>query len=102
MCIRDSVEGVHRIAFDDGVGVLFDPAEMVASESHEVGAAVDKPHLVFALPVDAVLRVVAVHDSDIVAFHVVQVAGGKWTATTRSTASTGCANTKWGLSLIHI
>ena len=35
------VEGVHRIAFDDGVGVLFDPAEMVASESLEVGAAVD-------------------------------------------------------------
>ena len=27
------VEGVHRIALDDGVGVLFDPAEMVASES---------------------------------------------------------------------
>ena len=43
MCIRDS-----RIAFDDGVGVLFDPAEMVASESLEVGAAVDKPHFVFA------------------------------------------------------
>ena len=57
------VEGVHRIAFDDGVGVLFDPAEMVASESLEVGAAVDKPHFVFAQPVDAVLRVVAVHDA---------------------------------------
>ena len=71
------VEGVHRIAFDDGVGVLFDPAEMVASESLEVGAAVDKPHFVFAQPVDAVLRVVAVHDGDILAFHVVQVAGGK-------------------------
>lgn len=50
---------------------------MVASESLEVGAAVDKPHFVFAQPVDAVLRVVAVHDGDIVAFHVVQVAGGK-------------------------
>ena len=60
------VEGVHRIAFDDGVGVLFDPAEMVASESLEVGAAVDKPHFVFAQPVDAVLRVVAVHDLSLI------------------------------------
>ena len=31
---------------------LFHPAEMVASESLEVGAAVDKPHFVFAQPVD--------------------------------------------------
>ena len=50
---------------------------MVAGESLEVGAAVDKPHFVFAQTVDAVLRVVAVHDGDIVTFHVVEVAGGK-------------------------
>ena len=37
-----------------------------------VSPDVDKPHFVFAQPVDAVLRVVAVHDGDIVAFHVVQ------------------------------
>ena len=35
------------------------------------------PHFVFAQSVDAVLWVVAVHDGDIVAFHVVEVAGGE-------------------------
>ena len=65
------------VALDDGVGVLLDPAEMVAGESLEVGAAVDKCHFVLTQPVDAVLRVVAVHDGDIAAFHVVKVAGGK-------------------------
>ena len=50
---------------------------MVAGESLEVGAAVDKPHFVFAQTVDAVLRVVAVHDGDIVTFHVVEVTGGE-------------------------
>ena len=50
---------------------------MVAGKSLEVGAAVNQPRFVFTQPVDAVLGVVAVHDGDIVAFHVVQVAGGK-------------------------
>ena len=50
---------------------------MVASESLEIGAAVDKSHFVFTQAVDAVLRVVAVHDGDIVSFYVVEVAGGK-------------------------
>ena len=50
---------------------------MVARESLEVDAPADECRLMFAQAVDAVLRVVAVHDGDIVAFHVVQVAGGK-------------------------
>ncbi len=69
------IEGVHRVALDDGIGILLDPAEMVASESLEVGAAVDKPHFVFAQSVDAVLWVVAVHDGDIVAS---SRCGGSW------------------------
>ena len=50
---------------------------MVAGESLEVGAAVYKTRFVFAQTVDAVLRVVAVHDGDIVTFHVVEVTGGE-------------------------
>ena len=50
---------------------------MVARESLEIGAAVDESRFMLTQAVDAVLRVVAVHDGDIVAFHVVEVAGGK-------------------------
>ena len=74
LCI---VECVHRIAFDDGIGVLLNLAEMVTRESLEVGTAVDESHFVFTQTVDAVLRIVAVHDGDIVTFHVVEVTGGK-------------------------
>ena len=62
------VEGVHRVALDDRIGVLFYLAEMVARESLEVDAPADECRLMFAQAVDAVLRVVAVHDGDIVAF----------------------------------
>ena len=41
---------------------------MVARESLEVDAPADECRLMFAQAVDAVLRVVAVHDGDIVAF----------------------------------
>ena len=62
------VEGVHRVALDDRIGVLLYLAEMVARESLEVDAPADECRLMFAQAVDAVLRVVAVHDGDIVAF----------------------------------
>lgn len=50
---------------------------MVARESLEIEALVNKFRFTFTQTVDAVLRVVAVYDGDIVALHVVEVVGGK-------------------------
>ena len=70
-------KGVEGVACNDRIGVLPDLAEVVTRECLEIEALVDKFRFTFTQSVDAVLRVVAVHDGDIVAFHVVQVAGGK-------------------------
>ena len=57
------IESVHRITFDDGVGVLFDFAEVIARKSLEVGTAADEFRFMFTQSADAVLRIVAVHDA---------------------------------------
>ena len=50
---------------------------MVAREGLEIDAPVDESRFMFAQPVDAVLRCVAVHDGDIVSFLIVEVVGDK-------------------------
>ena len=50
---------------------------MVAREGLEIVALANELFLTFTQPVDAVLRVVAVNDGDIVTVYIVEVAGDK-------------------------